>query len=155
MSALPKLNLPYFSFRLRTQSGVKQLWDPLRKQWLQLTPEEWVRQNIIRHLIENRGVVAHYIIQEYPIPLGGMSQRADIVVMDPNKRPCLLIECKAPEIGLTESVWAQAIRYNSLIQAPYVLITNGMQHLCCEWNGKEKQYSPMREWPELAVFFRI
>lgn len=159
MASLPRLNLPACFFRIRRSAGIARIWDPLRGQWLVLTPEEWVRQHMIRYLIEKRGVVPHYIVQEYPVPVGGMAQRADIVVMDKAGKPCLLVECKAPEIPVlrakNKEVFDQAVRYNSVLGAAYVAVTNGMEVECCRLNPQTLRYAPCGELPDFSALFGV
>lgn len=159
MISLPRLNLPACFFRIRRSAGVARIWDPLRGQWLVLTPEEWVRQHMIRYLIEKRGVQPHYIVQEYPVALGGMAQRADIVVMDKTGRPALLVECKAPEIPVSRrvnrAVFDQAVRYNSVVGAAYVAVTNGMEIECCGLNRENQRYLPCDELPDLSALYGV
>lgn len=127
MSALTQLNFPRFVFRMRLTENPPKIWDAVRRRWLVLTPEEWVRQHLIRLLVERGGVPPGNVSQEYPVALSGTAQRADVVVTGRDGRPCLLAECKAPDVPLGREVFAQAVRYNSVVAAPYVLITNG----CC------------------------
>lgn len=160
MGRLPALNFPEYQFRLRKGEEGYEVWDPLRGQWLVLTPEEWVRQHLIRFLSERMGVVPQYVSQEYPVTLGGMVQRADVVVCGRNGKPCLLAECKAPDVALEEeqrarSVLAQAVRYNSIVGARYVLLTNGKRHLCFEFDATRNRYQPLKSFPDLSVFFGI
>ncbi len=160
MDSLPRLNFPEYRFRLRSGNGGYQVWDVLRGMWLVLTPEEWVRQHLIRFLSEQMGAVPQYISQEYPVSLGGMSQRADIVVFGQDGKPCLLAECKSSDVALEEAgvarnVLAQAVRYNSVVHARYVLLTNGRRHLCFEWIAPTGRYVPLDGFPDLSVFFGI
>lgn len=130
MSALTQLNFPRFVFRMRLMENPPKIWDAVRRRWLVLTPEEWVRQHLIRLLVERGGVPPGNVSQEYPVALSGAAQRADVVVTGRDGRPCLLAECKAPDVPLGREVFAQAVRYNSVVAAPYVLITNGLLHCC-------------------------
>ena len=96
-----------------------KIWDAVRRRWLVLTPEEWVRQHLIRLLVERGGVPPGNVSQEYPVALSGAAQRADVVVTGRDGPPCLLAECKAPDVPLGREVFAQAVRYNSVVAAPY------------------------------------
>ncbi len=121
---LPRLNFPAYRFRVKGDT----VWDPLRGAWVKLTPEEWVRRHVVEWLIREQGVVAQYIVQEHPVELEGMTQRADIVVFDRQMRPELLVECKAPGVAIDGSVLAQAVRYNSVVGAARLMLTNGLEH---------------------------
>lgn len=154
MPALFPLKFPPYHFRMRRSDGNMQIWDPLRRKWLVLTPEEWVRQHVVRYLAEERGVVKEYIVQEYPVDLFGMSQRADIVVVDKTGAPGLLVECKAPEVTLGESCLSQAMRYNSVLKAPWLAVTNGLQLFCCRYEASEQRYTPAESLPDFSAVFR-
>ena len=103
MSALTQLNFPRFVFRMRLTENPPKIWDAVRRRWLVLTPEEWVRQHLIRLLVERGGVPPGNVSQEYPVALSGTAQRADVVVTGRDGRPCLLAECKAPDVPLGRS----------------------------------------------------
>ena len=101
------------------------MWAPVRGLWLKLTPEEEVRRRVVRHLVERLKVPATHIVEEYPVVLNGQPQRADIVAVDRDMKPWLVVECKAPEVAITQSVIDQVVRYNSVIGALQVVVTNG------------------------------
>lgn len=151
MKTPPQLHFPSFIFRLRLRNGVQQIWDPLRGAWLDLTPEEWVRQHLVRYLQENQGILPTLIVQEHPVALGGTNQRADVVVYDTKAQPRLVIECKAPDVPLDAAVFAQVVRYNFVLQAPCVAITNGMTHLYTLRDPKTGRYGPVGNLLELSL----
>ena len=122
-----KLIFPTISPRIKSEEGEKFIWDSLRGKWLVLTPEEWVRQHTIGWLVAHKGVPALRITQEYPVKINGLNQRADIVVMNEKAKPHILVECKAPDVILDHEVVMQAIRYNSIVGARYILLTNGLK----------------------------
>lgn len=97
-----------------------------------LTPEEWVRRHLVGYLVQKCGIAPLSIVEEYPVPLNGQPQRADVVVVDGEGKPFWVAECKAPEIELDDSVLEQAMRYNAVLKARYVLITNGLKLFCFE-----------------------
>lgn len=117
--------LPHNLRRRKGASGEVEVWVPTRRSWLVLTPEEEVRRRVVRHLTERLAVPATHISEEYPVRLNGQPQRADIVVFDHELRPWLVVECKAPEVTISQSVIDQVVRYNSVIGAPQVMVTNG------------------------------
>ncbi|MBQ5843789.1 MAG: type I restriction enzyme HsdR N-terminal domain-containing protein [Alistipes sp.] len=147
MNNKPQINLPAIEFKSKVVNDQTFIWDALRGKYLLLTPEERVRQHVIAFLISHCGVVAQSIAQEYPIELNGTAQRADIVVIGNNLRPYILVECKAPEIDITQEVWAQAVRYNSVLNARYIILSNGHKHICAEWDGKS--YKAMQSFPTM------
>ena len=107
MERLFQLNFPRYVFRLRMDAAPPQIWDGVRKRWLVLTPEEWVRQHLIRFLVEEKGAFAACVSQERPVELAGTRQRADVTVTGRDGRICLVAECKAPHVPLDERVLAQ------------------------------------------------
>ena len=132
MSKAPQINFPAIDLNLKTVDGQTFVWDSLRGKYLLLTPEERVRRHAIAFLVSHCGVLPQSIAQEYPVTINGTAQRADIVVMGTDLRPVILVECKAPEIAITEQVWSQAVRYNVVLGARYIILTNGHKHLCAE-----------------------
>ena len=127
-----KLAFPPSTLRIKEECGEKYIWDSLRQKWLLLTPEEWVRRNTIEWLVKHRGVPELRISQEYPVNVNGQRQRADIVVIDESAKPYLLVECKAPEVAIDNEVAMQAMRYNAIVGARYILLTNGLKIYCYE-----------------------
>lgn len=97
-----------------------------------LTPEEWVRQHVNAFLQSHLGVQPLHILLEHPVSLNGQSQRADVVVVDRSGTPRILVECKAPEVKISQSTLDQAVRYNSVVRAQYIILTNGLSHFIYE-----------------------
>ena len=147
MAALPKLDFPAVRLRARRRGQQVEVWDELRAVWLVLTPEEWVRRHLIGFLVAHCGVLPKRIAQEYAVPLNGQQQRADVVVVDDDARPLLLAECKAPDVAVGERTLAQAVRYNSVLGARYLILTNGRAHYCFE--RVDGRYVRMAEFPRL------
>lgn len=145
----PRLNLPACNFKVRREDdGCVRLWDTLRKVWLVLTPEEWVRQHVLGMLMQGMSIPPALISQECPVCLNGMPQRADIVVYGKDSSPLMLVECKAPDVAITPAVYAQAVRYNTVLGARYLFLTNGLQHRIYEQTGEE--YRIMEVMPDLS-----
>ena len=126
MPNLPKLNLPPIHLHGKKEGDRTYIWDSVRKMFLVLTPEEWVRQHILGYLINHLHRQPQQISLEHPVNLNGMAQRADIVVFGNDAKAEILVECKAPDIELTDAVLAQAVRYNSVVGARYIILTNGI-----------------------------
>lgn len=146
MSRYPALNLPPVRLRGSRREGEEYVWDPLRGCWLRLTPEEWVRRHVVGWLADCMKVAPSGIVQEFPVGLGGSVQRADIVVVTPAGRPAMLVECKAADITVDACVLDQAMRYNSVVGARYIMITNGLKHyFFVTWNGTD--YSRLDRLP--------
>lgn len=128
MERYPKLNCPTIKLRIKRHGGEIYVWDGNRGEYIKLTPEEWVRRHLICWLTEMMGVNPKNICQEMPIELNGTNQRADVVVIDRNMHPNLLCECKAPNETVDGTVLAQAVRYNSVLNADFLILTNGLIH---------------------------
>ncbi|MET0392052.1 MAG: type I restriction enzyme HsdR N-terminal domain-containing protein [Chitinophagaceae bacterium] len=119
------IQYPEPAFRVKQQDGKDYIFDPLRKRWLLLTPEEWVRQNFVQYLVQVKQYPASLIALEKTIRLGELTKRFDILVYDRQHRPWMMIECKAPVVPLTEGVLHQLLRYHISVPAGYLLVTNG------------------------------
>lgn len=113
----------------RSVGSRKELWDPCRKRWVALTPEEWVRQHLVRYLIEQKRYPASLMAIERELTIIDKRRRFDILVYDQNQRPWLMVECKAQDVVLDRSVLDQILQYNIGIPVPYLVITNGNQTL--------------------------
>lgn len=144
MSEEVKLIFPAISARIKEENGVKHIWDSLRGRWLVLTPEEWVRQHAIAWLVAERHIPELRISQEYPVNINGQRQRADIVVIDECAKPHILVECKAPEVAIDNEVVMQATRYNAVVGARYIVLTNGKNLYCFE--HIEGKYRAVKEF---------
>lgn len=142
-----QLNLPEFDIRLdRTPEGMK-VYDSLRRKWLVLTPEEWVRQHFVNYLVSVKDFPPALIANEISLRFNGMARRCDTVVYDRNLRPLVIVEYKAPEIAITQKVFDQIARYNSVLNAPYLIVSNGMHHYCCRFDSSSGQYSFLHDIP--------
>lgn len=119
------INYPEPDFRIKTEGGKEFIFDALRKKWLVLTPEEWVRQNFIQYLVHSKNYPPSLIAQEKEIRLGDLKKRFDILVYDKDHQPRMMIECKAAEVRLSEEVLQQVLRYNISVPVKYLVITNG------------------------------
>jgi hypothetical protein len=137
---LPLLNLPHASFRIRETDNSRQIFDNIRKRFVTLTPEEWVRQNFLNLLVTEKHYPASLVGVEMMVRVNEMSQRADIVVFQRTGKPWLIVECKSPSVILNEDVFYQAARYNSTLKVPFIAITNGMEHYCLFFNGESFDY---------------
>ena len=138
-------NLTY-SPRIKEVDGERYIWDNLRQKWLVLTPEEQVRQATIAMLV-SLGVPSLRISQEYPVNVNGQNQRADIVGIDQQAKPYILVECKAAEVVINDDVSRQAMRYNMVVGARFLILTNGRKLFAFEYaNG---QYRALRSLQEM------
>ena len=121
-----KIDYPPYQPKIKKENETTFIFDGIRKRWLILTPEEWVRQNILQYLIQVKKYPAVLFAIEKEIPLGDLKKRFDIVVYDKNSKPWMLIECKEMNVVLDEHVLDQVLRYNITLQVPYLVITNGI-----------------------------
>lgn len=136
-----ELNFPPAELRRRqSETGKPQLWDPIRKIWTADQPEEQVRQRLIRFLIDERGFPAGRMSVERQIKLNGLAKRYDLVVFDRQLRPLVLAECKAPTEKIAQRTFRQIARYNLTMRVPFLIVTNGLRHFCCEIDLNEGQY---------------
>ena len=119
------ISFPKPTFRLKQENDVKFIFDGIRKQWLVLNEEEWVRQNFIQYLIQTLGYPAAFIALEKEIRLGELTKRFDILVYNQNHRPWMMIECKASTIALDNATLQQVLRYNISVPVSFLIITNG------------------------------
>jgi hypothetical protein len=126
-----KLHFPQPDLRLRKANDTFQVWDVVRKKWVALTPEEWVRQHLIHFLRDHRGWSDSLMAVEKSVKYNGLNRRPDLVVYTPDTRPLLLAECKAPEVSINQAVLDQAVLYHRALGVSYVLVTNGLHTSCC------------------------
>lgn len=131
------LNFPVYTFQIQEADRKKMIFDVVRKKFVVLTPEEWVRQHVVHHLIYDKAYSASLLAVETGIKFQGMIRRCDIVAYK-NGEPFLLVECKAPQVTLNPEVVAQIARYQSVLKVPYLFITNGLKHLCLIRNEQGK-----------------
>jgi hypothetical protein len=143
------INYPEPAFRIKQEKGKEFIFDQLRKKWLMLTPEEWVRQNFIQYLVQVKKIPATLIAIEKEIHLGELKKRFDILVYDVNHKPWMMIECKATSIPLDEAVLQQVLRYNSSVPVEYIVITNGHYHH--GWQRKEQNFHLIDALPTWSV----
>ncbi len=143
-----ELHYPDAAPKTRDHSGNKEVFDPVRKRWIQLTPEEWVRQQFIQLLALTHGYPLSLMAAEQSFSLGSLQKRFDLLVFDRSHKPLMMIECKAPAITLDESVLSQLLRYNISIPVRYLLITNGPH--CLGWERDGKTILPLEKIPDFT-----
>lgn len=144
-----ELNLPSFEVKL-TESGDKTfIFDEIRRKNVVLTPEEWVRQHFVQFLLNHHGYSKNYIKIEKQIKVNDRIKRFDALVYDKYAKPVILIECKAPEVKITQATFAQIATYNMTLRVPYLIVTNGLNHFICEINFEENSYEYLQEIPKL------
>lgn len=127
---LVSLELPAFEPRILTEDGRRTVFDPIRRKYVRLTPEEWVRQHFLHYLVEECGYPSALIAVEMGFQFQRMPRRADIVVHDRQGVPFLMAECKAPSVDISQSTFNQVSRYNRVVEARFLAATNGLLHYC-------------------------
>ncbi len=145
---MQELNLPKYPIKLKEEKGTKYIFDSIRKKYLVLQPEEWVRQNFIQYLINDKSFSASLIAIEKGLQLNELKKRADIVIYDNQANPIVLVECKAPKVKINQEVFEQVARYNVVFKVPYLVVTNGMEHYCAKVDFKENGFEFLRELPD-------
>lgn len=140
------IQYPEPAFQMKTEAGKDMIFDPLRKRWLLLTPEEWVRQNLAQYLIQVKKYPSSLIAMEKVIRLGELKKRFDILVYDQHHRPWMMIECKAPAVKLDEAVLHQLLRYHISVPAGLLIISNG--EYTYGWEKREQHLRLITELPE-------
>lgn len=148
---MQQLNFPTYSFRFKNSENKVAIFDEIRKKFVILTPEEWVRQHVVRYLLEEKKYSKSYINVEKMITINGMTKRYDIVVFHPDGSIFVLIECKAPEVPITQITFDQIARYNMVLQANYLMVTNGLHHYFCQMDFESERYNFLRDLPEYGT----
>ncbi len=143
-----ELNLPKYEFRTKNKDNQLYILDSIRKKYYVLTPEEWVRQNFVHFLINEKGYPKGRIGIEIPVKINGMTKRADILFYDLKGNPEIIIECKRPSVSITQDTFDQIARYNMVLKAKTLIVTNGIDHYCCEMDHENMRYYFLEDVPE-------
>lgn len=141
-------------FRIKDSDSGRVIWSEARRCYVALTPEEGVRQELVYYLTSTLNIPITQIVEEYPVEINGQHQRADIVILTPSCRAALLVECKAPDIKLSQSTLDQVVRYNSVIKARYIMITNGCSTHLYQYSAQDS-YSPISKFPSREQLFAL
>ena len=142
-----EINLPPYEIKLREQNGRRQIFDFLRRRYVSLTPEEWVRQHFVHFLIEQKGYPKGLLANEVEQKIGDKKLRCDTLLYNKELRPRMIIEYKAPEIAITQRVFNQITVYNFLLHVDYLIVSNGRQHYCCRMDYEKGEYSFLQNIP--------
>jgi hypothetical protein len=145
---MQKLHFPTYSFRFKNSENKVAIFDEIRKKFIILTPEEWVRQHIVQYLLQDKKYPKSYINVEKLIKINDLNKRYDIIVYQPNGEIYLLIECKAPEVTITQQTFDQIARYNLVLNAKYLMVSNGLNHYFCQMDFEKEKYVFLKELPE-------
>jgi len=142
-----KLNLPEFEFKLKKAEGKVWIFDVIRKKFIVLTPEEWVRQHFINYLLTVKNYPRTLIRVEGGLVYNELRKRSDIVVYDRKGVPWMIVECKSPALHVSDATLSQASVYNSTLRADYICVTNGLVHLCAHINWLERKTTQLPDTP--------
>ncbi len=142
-----KLSFPNYEFRLKKIDEKRFIFDEIRKKYIELTAEEWVRQNCIKFLINKKKYKSQLIAVEKKIILNNLIKRFDIIVYDNNGDPNLLVECKAPNIAIRQETFDQILSYNRVINSKYLMITNGIIHYYCKIDNIDNKINFLKDIP--------
>ena len=141
------LNLPYANTKIVVRNEKQMVFDFLRKRFVALTPEEWVRQQFTHFLVEHKGYPAMFIGNEITLSVGRLPRRCDSVVFNKSAEPVMIIEYKAPTVKITQKVFEQICSYNIALHAPYLTVSNGLQSYCCRIDKEANTYEFLKDIP--------
>lgn len=144
---MQNLNFPTYSFRLKNSENNTHIFDVIRKKFVVLQPEEWVRQHCIQYLVQEKNYPISLINVEKAVLINGLKKRYDIVVFNPDGSLALVVECKAPKVKITQSVFDQIARYNLTLKATYLMVTNGLNHYFCTMNHNLESFEFLETLP--------
>ena len=142
------LNLPTYSFNIKSEGERKFILDVIRRKYVFLTPEEWVRQNFIQYLAEEKQFPFSLMSVEKGFALNKLKRRYDILIYNRLALPFVLVECKAPDVKINNLTFDQIIRYNLSYKVKFLIVTNGLQHFCCKLNFEQNSHDFLKEIPD-------
>lgn len=142
-----QLDFPSYPFKIKQEISVTYIFDDIRKKYLVLTPEEWVRQHVVQYIIREKGYPKSLIKLEGGLKLNSLQKRTDVVVFNTRGEKILLIECKAPSVKITQKTFDQIARYNLVHKVPLLFVSNGLQHFTCEINLQQQSYRFLENLP--------
>jgi hypothetical protein len=145
---LENLNFPHYAFSFQTEGQKKFIFDPVRKKFIPLTPEEWVRQHLVHYLVDQCGCTTSLMAVEKGLTVNGLQKRFDVLVYDNTGEAILLAECKAPDIQLSESTFLQAAVYNKSLGVSRLVITNGLELRYCQYSNNFTGYQITNDIPK-------
>ncbi|GJQ07975.1 restriction endonuclease subunit R [Capnocytophaga cynodegmi] len=152
---MQRLNFKEYFFRFKKIDDKLFIFDEIRKKFVALQPEEWVRQHVIRFLIEEKKVPKSLINVEKEITINGLAKRYDIVVFSRNGNILLAVECKAPTIQISQAVFDQIARYNLMLKSKILMVTNGLNHYFCQMDYEKGKYLFLKELPEYDFLVKM
>lgn len=145
---MQKLNFPRYSFRFKNSENKIAVFDELRKKFVLLTPEEWVRQHVVQFLIKEKNIPKSLINVEKQLKVSGLIKRYDVLVYNPDGSIFLVVECKAASVPVTQDTFDQIARYNLALKATFLMVTNGIEHYFCQLNYEQEKYHFLQDLPQ-------
>jgi len=142
-----RLNLPSFQFNIKNSENKQFIFDIIRKKYVILHPEEWVRQHLIHYLITEKGYPKSLIAVEKQLTINRLKKRFDILVFNTKGHPEMIVECKSPTVAITQKTFDQISRYNLELNATHIMVSNGLQHYYCKLDNNSRQYVFLNEIP--------
>ena len=143
-----ELNLPKYGIKIKNDKGHQSIFDVLRRKYVALTPEEWVRQHFVHFLIEHKGYPKALMANEIQLAIGNKKLRCDSVLYDRTLKPRMIIEYKAPTVSITQKVVDQITIYNMLLHVDYLVVSNGIKHYCCRMDYANQKYLFLEDIPD-------
>ena len=143
-----ELNLPKYGIKIKNDKGHQSIFDVLRRKYVALTPEEWVRQHLVHFLIEHKGYPKALMANEIQLAIGNKKLRCDSVMYDRTLKPRMIIEYKAPTVSITQKVFDQITIYNMLLHVDYLVVSNGIKHYCCRMDYANQKYLFLEDIPD-------
>ncbi len=144
------LNFPPYTFRFKNSENKILIFDIIRKKFVSLQPEEWVRQHVVHQLIYNKNYPVSLVNVEKELTINQLKKRYDVVIFNSDGSIYLLVECKSPEIKITQMVFDQIARYNLALKSNYLMVTNGLDHFYCQMNFEEEKYTFLDHIPDFS-----
>ena len=144
---MQKLNFQLYNFRFKNNENKVSIFDEIMKKFIILTPEEWVRQHVVQFLLEEKKYPKSLINVEKVLKINGLRKRYDVVVFNSDGSIFILIECKAPEIKITQATFDQIARYNMTMNAQFLMVTNGLNHYFCQMDYENEKYTFLENLP--------
>ena len=141
------LNLPSYPIKLKEEKGEEYIFDAVRKKYLKLQPEEWVRQNFIQYLVNEKKYPMSLMEVEKGLKYNELQKRADIVLNSSFGEPVVLVECKAPQVKISQNTFEQVAVYNTVFKVPYLIVTNGLEHFCAKIDFQNHSFEFLEEIP--------
>ena len=145
-----RLNLPEYNFKIKKRDDTYVIYDLLRKRYVALTSEEWVRQNFVQYLINERNFPIALMANEVSLNQNGIKRRCDTLVANRLGHPFVIVEYKAPKMQVTQTTFDQIVRYNMVLHAQYLIVSNGLTHYCCKIDYETNSYSFLNDIPDYS-----